>query len=48
MTIVSDKVNYRGYNLKQAKWTEGLQKVLTWFLDADDNPDTHQNVIITF
>jgi len=24
-----------------------LQKVVRWFLDADDNPDSHQNIIIT-
>jgi len=23
-------------------------KVVRWFLDADDNPDSHQNLIITF
>jgi len=22
--------------------------VVRWFLDADDNPDSHQNLIITF
>jgi len=27
---------------------EGLQKVMRWFLDADDNPDTHHNLIIIF
>ena len=27
---------------------KGLQKVVRWFLDADDNPDYHQNLIITF
>jgi len=27
---------------------EGLLKVVKWFLDADDNPDSHQNQIITF
>jgi len=26
---------------------EGLQKVLIWFLDADDSPNSHQNIIIT-
>jgi len=26
---------------------EGLQKVVRWFLDADDSPNSHQNVIIT-
>jgi len=25
-----------------------LQKVVRWFLYADDNPDSHQNLIITF
>jgi len=27
---------------------KGLQKVERWFLNADDNPDSHQNLIITF
>jgi len=27
---------------------KGLQKVVGRFLDADDNPDCHQNLIITF
>ena len=27
---------------------EGLQKVVNWFLDANDNPNSHQNIIITF
>jgi len=27
---------------------EGLQKVMRWFLDADDSPNSHQNLIITF
>jgi len=27
---------------------KGLQKVARRFLDADDNPDYHQNIIITF
>jgi len=25
-----------------------LQKVVRWFLDANDNPDFHQNLTITF
>jgi len=25
-----------------------MQKVVRWFLDADDNPDSHQSLIITF
>jgi len=25
-----------------------LQKVVRWFLDADDSPNSHQNIIITF
>jgi len=29
-------------------WDESLQKVVRWFLDADDSPDSHQNLIITF
>jgi len=37
-----DKVNYR------ETWAKGLQKVVRWFLDADDNPDSHQNLIIAF
>jgi len=28
--------------------TKGLQKVVRWFLDTDDNPDSYQNLIITF
>jgi len=28
--------------------TKRLQKVVRWFLDPGDNPDSHQNVIITF
>jgi len=35
-------------NLKHAQRTKGLQKVVRWFLDADDNPDSHHNPIITF
>jgi len=27
---------------------EGLQKVVRWLLDSDNNPDSHQNLIITF
>jgi len=27
---------------------KGLQKVVRWFLDADNNADCHQNLIITF
>jgi len=27
---------------------EGLQKVVRWFLDTDDSPISHQNIIITF
>jgi len=27
---------------------EGLQKVVRWFLDADDSPISHQIIIITF
>jgi len=27
---------------------EGLQKVVRCFLDADDNEDSHQNLIVTF
>jgi len=27
---------------------EGLQKVVGWFLDANDGPNSHQNIIITF
>jgi len=26
---------------------EGLQKVLMWFLEANDSPNSHQNIIIT-
>jgi len=35
------------HDLKHAWWTNGLQKVVRWFLDADDNADFHQNLIIT-
>jgi len=38
----------RNTMLKHAQWKKGLQKVVRRFLDADDNPDSHQNVIITF
>jgi len=27
---------------------EGLQKEVRWFLDADDSPNSHQNLSITF
>jgi len=27
---------------------EKSQKAVRWFLDADDNPDSHQSLIITF
>jgi len=27
---------------------KGQQKVVRWFLDADDNPDSHQNLLFTF
>jgi len=27
---------------------KGLQKAVRWFLDADVNPDSHQNLVITF
>jgi len=37
-----------GHNLKHAQWTKGLQKVVRSFLDADDDPDSHQNLITTF
>jgi len=35
------------HNLKQAQKTKDLQKVVRWYLDADDHPDSHQNIIIT-
>jgi len=25
-----------------------MQKAVRWFLDAEDDPDSHQNLIITF
>jgi len=28
--------------------TKGLQKVVRWFLDADDNTDSHQHLNVTF
>ena len=36
------------HNLKHAWWTKDLQKVVRWFLDADDNADSHRNLIIIF
>jgi len=27
---------------------KGLQKEVRWFLEADDNPYSHENLIITF
>jgi len=27
---------------------KSLQKVVRWFLDADNNPDSHPNLLITF
>jgi len=36
------------HNLKNALWTQGLQKMMRWFLDADDNAGSHQNLRITF
>jgi len=30
----------RNTNLKNALWMKGLQKVVRWFLDAGDNPET--------
>jgi len=36
-----DKVNYRG-TIVNTQWAKGLQKIVRWFLDADDNPDSHQ------
>jgi len=44
--MVSDEVNYCG--TQYAQWTKGLQKVVRWFLDADNNPDSHKNLIVTF
>jgi len=29
-------------------WTKGLPKVVRWCMDADDNPDSHHNLIISF
>jgi len=29
------------HNLKHAQWTKDLQKGMRWFLDVDDNPDSH-------
>jgi len=36
------------HNLEHAQWAKDLQKVVRWFLNADDNPDSHQNLIIIF
>ena len=46
--IISDKVNYRGTQSQPWLWKKGLQKVVRWFLDADDNPYSHRNLIISF
>jgi len=35
-------------NLKHAWWTNGLQKVVRWFLGGDDNPDSDQNLLNNF
>jgi len=29
-------------------WTKGLQEVVRWFPDADHNPDSNHNLIISF
>jgi len=34
--------------IERAYWTKGLQKAVRWFLDADTNLDSHQDLIITF
>ena len=47
-TVVSEKVNYRGTQSETCVVYESMQKVERWFLDADDNPDSHQNLIDTF
>jgi len=36
------------HNLKHAQWAKDLQKVVRWFVDADDGLDSHGNLIITF
>jgi len=33
------------HNLKHAQLANCLQKVVRWFLDADDNLDSHQNIL---
>jgi len=43
-----DKVNYRGTQSQTCVVGEKSAKVVSWFLDADINPDSHQNLIITF
>jgi len=35
------------HNLKHAQWMKSLQKVVRWILAVDENPDSHQNLIIT-
>ena len=47
-TIVSVKATYRGTPSETYVVDETSTKVVRWFLDADDNPDSHQNLIITF
>jgi len=47
-TIVSDKVNYRGTQSKTCLVDERSAKSGEMVLDADDNPDSYQNLIITF
>jgi len=46
-TTVSEKGTVAEHNL-HAQWMKGLQKVVRWFLDTNDNPDPHENLIITF
>jgi len=50
---VTYRTQERGFNpktppLRTPWWTEGLQKVVRWLPEADDNPDSHQTLIITF
>jgi len=47
-TIVLDEVNYRGTQSSTCVVDERSTKSDEMCLDADDKPDSHQNLIITF
>ena len=46
--IVSDKVNYHGAQSQTCVVEKRSAKVLKCFLDANDNPDSHQNLLNSF